>query len=101
MIVCRVIYQVMADLDSLWSGPTWCGPALQWVVQSLVGVLWSYSLWIGPTLCGPVLQSLVYLVIVGLVQNCPGDMPGDRRAWFAGVRSYIAWSGLTVGALLG
>ena len=67
----------------------------------MVDVVWSYSLWFGPTLCSPVLQSLSDLVIVGLEETYPGDIPGDGRTWFAAVRSYIVWSGLTVGAELG
>ena len=67
----------------------------------MVDVVWSYSLWFGPTLCSPVLQSLSDLVIVGLEETYPGDTPGDSRTWFAAVRSYIVWSGLTVGAELG
>ena len=55
--------------SSLWSGPTLCGRVRQYVVQGLVDVVWSYSLWFGPTLCSPVLQSLSDLVIVGLEEN--------------------------------
>ena len=92
---------MIAELGSLWSGHTLCGPVRQWVIQSWVDAVLSSSLWSSPTLCGPVLQLLSDLVIVGLEETYPGDTPGDRRTCFADVRYYIVWSGLTVGAELG
>ena len=62
-----MVYQVMAKLGSLWSGPTVCRPALQRVMQCWVDAVWPFSLRSGPTLWGPVLQSVVYAVIVGFV----------------------------------
>ena len=57
---------------SLWSGPTWCGPLLLYVVRS-------YIAWSGPTPgdleldgCGLVLLYVVRSEIV-----CSGPVPGD------------------------
>ena len=59
----RVIYQVMAELGSLWSGPTLCGPALQRVMRGRTGQLAAVGSYIQPALlCSrPVLHCVVRL----------------------------------------
>ena len=80
----------MAELGSLCSGPTLCGPALRFVMQSWVDAVWSSSHWSG-------LIGMVFLVSVGLVREYAGDIPGDGRTWLVVVRSYTVSSGPTVG----
>ena len=77
-------------------------------MQSWVDAVLSSSLLSGPPLSYPVLKWLVYLVIAGVVLSCSGEfgslwsgptLCGPALEWvlFIVVRSYIVWSGLTVG----